>query len=74
MDTRVAKLVSLTDKTLARREADTRAKLAEAEARENAAWERRDDAFQGMWNQKYHEAKALLEMIVAARQIKDWAR
>lgn len=74
MDSRMGKLVSLTDKTLARREATTRAQMVEAEARELVAWERRDGTFQAMWNQKYHEAKAQLEMIVAARRIKEWAR
>jgi hypothetical protein len=71
MDTRIAKLVSLTDKTLARREADTRAAMGEALEREARTT---SPAFQAMWNQKYHGAKAMLEMIVAARQIKDWAR
>lgn len=71
MDTRVAKLVELTDKTLARREADARTRMAEALEREAGAT---SPVFQAAWNQKYHGAKAELELIVAARQIKDWAR
>lgn len=71
MDTRVAKLVSLTDKTLARREADCRARKAEALEREIAAT---SFVFQAAWNQKYHEARVELECITAARRIKEWAR
>ena len=73
MDTRIAKLVSLTDKTLACREASARVRMAEARYREGAAYTKRDPVFQAAWNQKYHAAKAELELIVAARRIKAWA-
>lgn len=71
MDSRIAKLVALTDKTLARREADVRARKAEALEREIAAT---SFVFQAMWNEKYHSARVELEYIVAARRIKAWAR
>lgn len=70
MDTRIAKLVSLTDKTLARREADARARKAEAFEREVAAT---SFVFQAAWNEKYHSARVELEYIIAARRIKSWA-